>query len=204
MSILTLPADPVTPIPRAGGTPIRIAKDPYADGDGDVLFEVVNGKRVEKNMGLLQTYIAGILYRALGPYCDQHDLGHAVIESMFKLSTSGNDRKPDVAFVSYGKWAKMRPIPQVNAWAVVPDLAVEVVSPHDKAFEILEKLHEYFDSGVQQVWHIYSNVQQVHMYDSPTAVRILTNADELSGDPVVPGFRMPVAKLFPPSEPLAN
>ena len=204
MSVLTLPATSITPPPRANGASIRIAEDPYADGDGDRLFEVVNGKRVEKNMGLMQVHIAGILYRALAAHCDERDLGHALIEAMFRLPADGNDRKPDVSFVSFLKWGKNQPIPEVNAWAVVPDLAVEVISPHDKAFEVLAKVHEYFDSGVQQVWQVYSVVQQVWVYTSPTAIRMLTNAEELNGDPVVPGFRIPVAKLFPPSEPLAN
>jgi hypothetical protein len=41
----------------------------------------------------------------------------------------------------------------------------------------------------------------VWVFESPTAVRILTRADELTGDPVVPGFRMPLADLFPLSSP---
>ena len=56
-------------------------------------------------------------------------------------------------------------------------------------------------AGVRQVWQVYSNVEQVWVFTSPTAVRVLTRADELTGDPVVPGFRMPVADLFPPSAP---
>lgn len=112
-----------------------------------------------------------------------------------------NDRKPDVAFVSFQRWAQSRAIPKVNAWPVAPDLAVEVISPTDKMFDVFDKLREYFDGGVQQVWHVLSNVEQLHVYTSPTAVRILTRADVLAGDPVVPGFRMPVADLFPPSAP---
>ena len=54
---------------------------------------------------------------------------------------------------------------------------------------------------LRQVWHVYSNVEQVLVFTSPTAVRVLTRADELAGDPVVPGFRLPVAALFPPSAP---
>ena len=45
-------------------------------------------------------------------------------------------------------------------------------------------------TGVQLVWVVYPSVEQVHVYSSPTSVRILTRADELSGDPVVPGFRL--------------
>ena len=41
------------------------------------------------------------------------------------------------------------------------------------------------------------------VFDSPTTVRVLTRADELTAEPVVPGFRMPAADLFPLSEPHA-
>ena len=52
------------------------------------------------------------------------------------------------------------------------------------------------------MWQIYSNLEQLRIFDSPTTIRVLTNADELAGDPVVPGFAVPIAKLFPLAEPL--
>jgi Uma2 family endonuclease len=185
--------------PRANGISSPSRPDPYAEGDGS--FEVVRGVRVEKPMGLIENLIAGMLHGRLAPFCTQNQLGWAVIETMFAIPGSGNDRKPDVAFVSYQTWAADRPIPRVNAWPVAPELAVEVISPTDKAFDVIEKVREYFAGGVRQVWHVYSNVEQVFVFTSPTEVRVLTRGDELTGDPVVPGFRMPVADLFPPSEP---
>lgn len=192
MSIAELPA---TKDPR----PAR-SGDPYA-GHGDGLFEVVRGVRVEKPMSLIENLIAAILHERLAPFCTQNGLGRAVIETMFAIPNSGNDRKPGVAFVSAQTWPLNRPVRRVNAWPVAPDLAVEVVSPTDKMFDVFEKLHEYFAGGVRAVWLVLSHIEQVHCYDSPTAVRILTRADDLTGDPVVPGFRMPVADLFPPVAP---
>jgi Uma2 family endonuclease len=152
-------------------------------------------------MGLIENLISSMLHERLAPFCSQQQLGRAVIETMFAIPGSGNDRKPDVAFVSFQRWAQNQGIPRVNAWPVVPDLAVEVISPTDKAFDVIDKVREYFTAGVQQVWHVYSNVEQVFVFTSPTAVRILRRADDLTGDPVVPGFRMPVADLFPPAAP---
>lgn len=71
MSVQTLPATPMTPLPRANAAPLRPLPDPYVDGDSDRLFEVGRGKRADKNMGLMQTYIAGILYRILASHCEQ-------------------------------------------------------------------------------------------------------------------------------------
>jgi Uma2 family endonuclease len=192
---------PVTQTPPpANGRATRTRPDPY-DYDGEHLFEVVNGVRVEKPVGLIETRVAAILYRLLANHCAAAECGHAAIESLFELPTSGNDRKPDVAFVSYQRWPQDRPLPRVNAWPVVPDLAVEVVSPTDKMFDVFEKVAEYFAAGVQQVWLILSNVEQVLVFTAPAQVRLLTRDDELAADPVVPGFRTPLPDLFPPSEP---
>jgi Uma2 family endonuclease len=167
----------------------------------DVLYEVVHGVRVEKPMGLVENAIAYRLILRLGMFCREKQLGHAAIETLFEIPNSGNDRKPDVAFVSFARWPADRPLPRVNAWPVAPDLAVEVISPTDKAFDVIEKVHEYFAGGVRQVWHVYSHTEQVFVFETPTVVRVLTRADELTAEPVVPGFRMPMADLFPLAEP---
>jgi Uma2 family endonuclease len=197
MNAITDPSVTAALPPRSNGVVARLLPDPYADGDGDKLFEVIRGKRVEKNMGLLQNRIAAILHEFLASFCRQHDLGHVDVEAPFTIPLSGNDRKPDVAFVSYKKWPKDRPIPNVNAWPIAPDLAVEVISPSDKAFDVMEKVHEYFAGGVHQVWQIYSNVKQVWIYTSPKNIRVLSAADTLTGDPIVPGFKVPITDLFP-------
>jgi Uma2 family endonuclease len=106
-----------------------------------------------------------------------------------------------VAFVPYARWPRTRPVPDTNAWDVLPDLCVEVVSPTDAAEELRDKITEYFQSGVRLVWVVYPRHQVVDVYDGPTRVRILTRADALDGGPVLPGFQLPLAELFPAEEP---
>jgi Uma2 family endonuclease len=198
MNATTLPTTISSGNLRLASSPTQHA-DPYADSEGS--FEVIQGKRVEKQMGLIENLIASLLHGRMEPFCREHRLGRAVTNTMFAIPGSGNDRKPDVAYVSYQTWAANRQIPRVNAWVVVPDLAVEVISPTDKAFDVTDKVQEYFAGGVRQVWQIFSNVEQVLIFDSPSSVRILTRADELIGDPVVPGFRMQLVDLFSLAEP---
>ena len=88
-----------------------------------------------------------------------------------------------------------------NAWDVAPDLAVEVVSPTDLAEELMDKVAEYFQAGVRLVWVVYPRLRLIHVYESLTQVRGLTAADELDGGAVLPGFRTPVAALFPEAAP---
>jgi Uma2 family endonuclease len=169
--------------------------------ESEKLIEIVNGVEVEKKMGAWEILLANRLHNVLVAHTHAQGLGESYVEMEFELPAVGNVRKPDVAFVSYQTWPRGRWISPGRGWAIAPELAVEVISPYDLAQAVVTKLQEYFLAGVQSVWQVWPNVEQVHVYTSPTAVRILTRADELTGDPVVPGFRVPIADLFPPSAP---
>jgi Uma2 family endonuclease len=174
---------------------------PWAGGDASKpIDEVVNGIRVEKKMGAAETRLANILNDVLGPFVRGHNLGRSYVGMEIELPAGGNRRKPDVAFVAEATWPAVRPIPDAW-WRVCPELAVEVVSPHELTHATLTKVQEYFAAGVQSVWLVLPHIQQVYCYSSPTQVRILTRADELTGDPVLPGFRIPLAELFPIAAP---
>jgi Uma2 family endonuclease len=103
------------------------------------------------------------------------------------------ERRPDLAYVSRQRW--QRPT-QTGAWTVVPDLAVEVISPTNRAPEVLQKIDEYFAAGVRLVWVIYCEPRKVYVYRSNLDIQVLAPQDTLDGDAVIPGFSLPVAKLF--------
>ena len=105
-------------------------------------------------------------------------------------------RRPDVSFVSSSRWPLDRGIPRTSAWDVVPDLAVEVVSPTNTAEAVLAKLEEYFRAGTRLVWVVFPDQEKVYVYESPTTVRILQAGDDLDGGAVLPGFRYSLAELF--------
>jgi Uma2 family endonuclease len=165
--------------------------------DDDILYEVVDGRRVEKMMGFYECGIASILAEYLAVFVRAQRLGRVRVETPFLIDpTRKLERRPDVAFVSYDRWPRDRRLPRANAAPVVPDLAVEVVSPTNTASEIQAKRHEYFQAGVRAVWVIFPDQREVYAYSSPTSVRILPHDGELDGGEVVPGFRLPVAALF--------
>ncbi len=165
------------------------------EGDDDSLYEVVNGKWEEKTpMGMLQAWIASTLLIVLGDFVRSHRLGKVISEALFVLDPATDlQRRPDLAFVSRQRMGKPQ---QAAAWDVVPDLAVEVISPTNRAPEVLEKVHEYFAAGVRLVWVVYCDPRQVYVYRSPTSIQVLTPEDTLEGDDVIAGFALPVAKLF--------
>jgi Uma2 family endonuclease len=163
--------------------------------DHDTLYEVVNGEMREiPPMGVYETWIASVLVQSL---VGERKWGRAVIETLFDFTkTIGAKRRPDLAFVSYNRWPRERRVPRSEAWDVVPNLAVEVVSPTNTADDVLGKLIDYFQAGVERVWVIYPSQRHVYVYASPTEPKVLTEDEELTDDVLLPGFRLPLRTLF--------
>jgi Uma2 family endonuclease len=102
-----------------------------------------------------------------------------------------------VAYVSFVRWPTERAIPvKENAWDVVPDLVIEVTSPHDLVEESLQKIDEYFQVGVQIVWVVYPELRRVYVYESPTLICVLATNGTLDGGTVLLGFQLRVDSLF--------
>ncbi len=78
----------------------------------------------------------------------------------------------------------------------VPILIVEILSPSDTQEQVDEKIDGYMQAGVALAWVIDPHDRTVTIY-RPGEEPILVNAlQELSGEPHLPGFRVPVAHLF--------
>jgi Uma2 family endonuclease len=163
-------------------------------------YEIIDGEIVEKPMSSYDNVMGGDLHTFISNYSREHGLGRGVIEVLFDFPNLTNNRRPDVAFVSYSRWPKNRRVPRVNAWPVVPELAVEVISPFDYMNDVLEKVAEYFSAGVTLVWLVLPLQEQVYVYKSRSDVRIVNRSEELTGEPVLPGFRLPLSDLFPPPD----
>lgn len=163
----------------------------------DMLYEVVDGQIVEKTMGAYELALSMQLCDLMRPFALQHKLGHVFHEMMFVIPPDNRQRRPDLAFVSYDRWPRNKSIPRTAAWDVVPELAIEIVSPTNAMTNIVSKVGEYFAGGVRLVWVVLPQDRQVYVYDSPDRIRVVTAEGELDGEAVVPGFRMTLSELFP-------
>jgi Uma2 family endonuclease len=191
MATVTFPDIPVhEPIPHHVPVHSPLVEAP--------LYEVVNGQRVElPPMATSSNRVASILARKLGNFAEDRGVGRVLMETLHWINESGDlKRRPDDSFVSYSRWPKDRPITDEEAWEVVPELAVEVVSPSDKADDLLEKVEEYFAAGVLQVWVVYPRRRVAHVHPSFTQISVVCEADDLDGAPVLPGFTLALRTLF--------
>ncbi len=127
----------------------------------------------------------------LGTYVRQHRLGRIyTAATTFQIGPGG--RKPDVAFVSQERLPENRR----QASPIPPDLAIEVVSPTDKTYEIQEKVLEYLAAGARMVWVVEPVLKTITVYRSPNDIRTLTINDSLTGENVIEGFQCSGAEIF--------
>jgi Uma2 family endonuclease len=161
----------------------------------DKLYELIDGTLVEKPMGRPESYVAVRLIQQIGNFVDDHDLGFItgaddLIEVMPKLV-----RGPDVSFTTWERRPE-RTVDSDQISKVIPDLTVEVLSPKNTRGEILRKLKEYFLGGVRLVWVIDPRKRSADVYTAPDKKASIDASGTLDGGDVLPGFRLPLAKLF--------
>ncbi len=158
------------------------------------LCELVDGVLVEKTVGYYESYLAVQLGYFLAGFVRRHRLGVVAGEAGMMRLSAGLVRIPDVSFVSWSQLPGRR-VPRVPIADLAPDLAVEVISPSNTTREMERKLQDFLAAGVQLVWYVYPEPQEIHVY---TAERhdVLTIDQELSGGDVLPGFVLPLRQLF--------
>jgi Uma2 family endonuclease len=131
----------------------------------------------------------------LGTHVINHNLGYVLDSSaLYDFKDEQPKRQPDVSFISL---EKLPELPD-ETLTVAPDLAVEVVSKNDTAYQIETKVMQYQQAGVRLIWIIYPISQSVDVYhlESGLMLKRFMGEAELDGEDVIPGFKLPVKKLF--------
>ena len=78
----------------------------------------------------------------------------------------------------------------------IPTLVVEILSPSNTQEELHEKISVYLEVGIPLVWIVNPYDHTVRIYRPGTEPEMVNLRQELSADPILPGFRVAVAKLF--------
>ena len=164
--------------------------------DGD-FYELVNGKLVERHMGWKSSWIGGRLYHFLSSFCDANPMGWlAPADASYQCFPDDPTkvRKPDVSFI---RLERMPPEEELEGHCrIAPDMATEVISPKDLAYEIDQKVEEYLRAGVRLVWVINPETRTVRIYRADGSMSGLRENDYLDGEDVIPAFRCRVGDLF--------
>jgi len=157
-------------------------------------YELVDGTIIASPAGMYHSEISVRIAYLIQIFLDRSPLGRVYGSDAGIRLPDGNVRSPDVCFVRMEKLSEGKSPDTFGA--LVPDLAVEVLSPSDRPREVADKVGEYLECGVPLVWLVAPREKSVTVYRSLTDTERLSADDTLKGDPVLPGFSCPVAKLF--------
>jgi Uma2 family endonuclease len=108
-------------------------------------------------------------------------------------------RNPDIVLApdaSFVRAERLHDVGEDGYLPLAPDLAVEVISPSERAGHISAKIIEYLDAGVRLIWLVDPRRQTVTVYTPDRTAHILRGPDVLDGADVLPGFNLPLTELF--------
>lgn len=162
-------------------------------------YELVDGQLVERPMSGLSSYVGGRLFHRMIGHCEPSGLGWVFpADAGYQCFPDDPNkvRKPDGSFIRRERLPDGPP--EKGHIRIAPDLAAEVLSPNDLAYEIDLKIQEYFDAGVKLVWEVNPEMRSVTVHRADGSSSRLREDDELTGEDAIPGFRMKVAALFLP------
>jgi Uma2 family endonuclease len=166
--------------------------------DSDKRYEVIDGELKEKPpMGATANRVATILARKLDFFAEEHDLGLVFTqECAYQIFPHDprKTRKPDVSFISKDRLTE-DDVPDGNM-QIVPGLIVEVVSTHDLAEDLEERIDEYLRVGVNLIWLVHPATHTIYVIRRDGTGERLTGEKELKGEDVIPGFSCPLRELF--------
>lgn len=141
---------------------------------------------------------AGAIHFHLGRFVYDHPIACVLAaETGFVIRRDPDRvRAPDVAVLS----TERIPAEGLPAGYIpgAPDLAVEVVSPNDRAAEVLDKVDDWLRAGARIVWVVYPSPVRLFVYRADGSIVQLDPDGEVDGADLLPGFRMRVRDLLHP------
>lgn len=163
----------------------------------DGRWELIDGELVEMSPSADEPSTIGATMTILiGQFVRAHRMGRVYnAEGGFVLFPDrAIVRAPDVAFV------RAERAPQGEARKhfarLAPDLVVEVLSPTDRASEVLNKIEMYREAGVRLIWVIDPEPKTVTVLAENLPVAVVREDGTLDGGDVLPGFSVAVAEIF--------
>jgi Uma2 family endonuclease len=180
----------------ATAAPRTMTIEEFSEFEGDTPCDLIDGELVEMAAGARHGMIASAINIRIGIYLLEHIIGRTFMaETTFVLSVTGRTAvRPDAAFLRNERIPP--PSELSNDVPYAPDLAVEVVSPSDRASAVNRKVQAYLEAGTLLVWVVDPIRQTVLSYSIDGRVRFYGATDTLDGGEVLPGFALPLTELF--------
>jgi Uma2 family endonuclease len=160
----------------------------------DKRYELDEGEMVETTRPAYKhNHILFNLQLELGNYLRKYPIGTALLsENLYALSASTR-RSPDLAVILGDRRSELW---EAKVIFIIPDIAVEVLSPSETTRMIVRKLGQYFTAGVKEVWLVDPDARTVEIWTGPhPPERELADGDTLNSA-LLPGFSLTIEALF--------
>jgi Uma2 family endonuclease len=109
---------------------------------------------------------------------------------------NGGDRSPDAAWIPNHKWQALTPEERQSFLPLCPDFVLELLSPSDSWQQGQQKMEEYLSNGCRLGWLIDPKHNRVAIYRQDQPVEIVEITSILSGEDVLPGFRLALQAIL--------
>jgi Uma2 family endonuclease len=158
-----------------------------------VVYELDEGElRMEASPTLRHNLIRYRIARLLTDFVEGRGLGLVVEEMDFRLSED-TVRNPDVSFIeaAHANALDQDRSPIEGA----PTLAVEVISPSNRAEDMARKVHQYLQAGSRTVWVVYPSLRMIEVH-SQSGLRQVREPEALKDESSLPGFSLSLSYIF--------
>ncbi len=156
-------------------------------------MELVEGRLIEMSpTGGKHGLICSILNFYLLSFIKPRNLGWTFSEGTAFEIAPETMLCPDVSFVSSTR------LPEVGNGPIrlAPDLAIEVLSPHDSLETTRGKAKRWLGAGSRLVWIVKPRRQEVEVFRPGKEPVTLTREDLVDGAEILPGFVLEINEIF--------
>ncbi len=175
-------------------TPTRVTVEEFlAMEETKPYLELINGEVVPKAMPGPKHSAAVIEIGALlRNYLREHRIARVDTELRHRSRAEDWVFLPDICVTLRSRWPKS----VTGAIEVTPDLAIEVLSPDDRAGRLSQRVDFYLRSGTQLIWVIDPELENVTVHQPGKPQEFHDGTGSLSAAPVLPDFSLDLDELF--------
>lgn len=146
--------------------------------------------------GFESSYSSGQSYFALALWQRQHRQGKVLESSVGYLLADESVLSPDASWLSPERLATVTAAQLQKYPPLCPDFVIEVKSPSDRIPTLQAKMAQWLDNGVRLGFLIDTESETAYVYAPDQPMQTVEGFDkELSGEPVLPGFRLDLREL---------
>lgn len=139
---------------------------------------------------------SGSVYFQLTLWAQQTGSGYTFESSAGFSLPDGSVLSPNASWMNTSAWESLTDEQRQKFSPVCPDFVVEVKSPSDRIKTLQAKMEQWLANGAKLGFLLHVEAETAYLYRPGQPVEIIQGfLTELSGEPILPGFRLNLRKL---------